>query len=171
MLLIGLFGNTTKVNNLKQLNPKNWWHEVKRLSGMDNNVNLKSCIQIENAEHLSLKELANLINNSFLEPMVDFSPLNSINYTVDNSGDQIPDLATPWSTYLKLISFNPSKAPGPDNIPNRIFRDFADILAYPVSVLLNSSFQDQKLPDMWKLASVTPVPKNNITNLFSVQVG
>ena len=149
-----------KVNNLKQLNPKNWWHEVKRLSGMDNNVNLKSCIQIENAEHLSLKELANLINNSFLEPMVDFSPLNSIDYTVDNSGDQIPDLVTPWSTYLKLIAFNSSKAPGPDNIPNRIFRDFADILAYPVSVLLNSSFQDQKLPEMWKLANVTPVPKS-----------
>ena len=110
-------------------------------------------------EHL-LKELANFINNSFLEPMVDFSALNSIDYTIDNSGDQIPDLVTPWSTYLKLISFNPSKAPGPDNIPNRIFRDFAHILAYPVPVLLNSSFQDQKLPDMWKLANVTPVPKN-----------
>ena len=74
---------------------------------------------------LSLKELANLINNSFLEPMVDFSPLNSIDYTVDNSGDQIPDLVTPWSTYLKLIAFNPSKAPGPDNIQDfKTIKDF-----------------------------------------------
>ena len=92
--------------------------------------------------------------------MDDFSPLNSIDHNINNSRDQIPDLTTLWSTYLKLISFNPSKAPGPDNIPNRIFRDFADILAYPISVLLNSSFQDQKLPDVWKLANVTPVPKD-----------
>ncbi len=42
----------------------------------------------------------------------------------------------------------PSKAPGPDNIPNRIFKDFADILAQTVSVLLNSSFKDQRLPDL-----------------------
>ena len=59
-----------------------------------------------------------------------------------------------------VISFIPSKAPGPDNIPNRIFRDFADILAYSVPVLLKSSFQGQKLPDVRKLANVTPVPKD-----------
>ena len=73
---------------------------------MDNNVNLKSCIQIENAEHLSLKEMANLINNSFLEPMVDFSPLNPIDYTVDNSGAQIPDLLTRLNQNLTLTRLN-----------------------------------------------------------------
>ena len=67
----------------------------------------------------------------------------------------------PWPTNSKLKSFNPSKAPEPDNIPNRIFKDFVDILAHPVSVLLNSSFQNQKLLEVWKLANVTPLPKNN----------
>ena len=48
---------------------KNGWSEVKLLSGMDNSLNLKSCIQIENAEYLSLEELTSLMDNSFLEPM------------------------------------------------------------------------------------------------------
>ena len=66
---------------------------------MDNNINLKSCTQIENAEHLSLEELAGLINNSFLEPMEFFSPLNPIDHIINNSRDQISVLAMPWSTF------------------------------------------------------------------------
>lgn len=48
----------SKTDNLKQLSPKNWWHEVKRLSGMDENMNIISSFLSENAEHLSSKELA-----------------------------------------------------------------------------------------------------------------
>lgn len=43
--------------------------------------------------------------------------------------------------HFKLISLRPLKAPGPENIPNHILKDFADILENPLSVLLNSSFQ------------------------------
>ena len=92
--------------------------------------------------------------------MEKFLPLNSVDHIINNSSDQIPNLATPWSSYVKLISFNPSKAPGPD-IPNCIFKDFADILAHPVSVLLNRSFQHQKLAGVWKLANIIPIPKDN----------
>ena len=48
---------------------KNGWSEVKLLSGVDNSLNLKSCIQIENAENLSVEEFTSLMSKSFLEPM------------------------------------------------------------------------------------------------------
>lgn len=152
----------SKVENLKQLNPKQWWREVKRISGMLSSSTLRDCIQIENSDHLSSVELANLINNSFLEPMKDFQVLNPAdNLMVSHLGDQDCDIATPWSTYKKLKSLNTSKAPGPDDIPNFIFKEFAEVLAYPVSTLLNSSFTEQKLPNTWKLANITPIPKDN----------
>ena len=30
---------------------------------------------------------------------------------------------------------------------------------YPITKVLNASFKEQRLPSMWKLADVTPIPK------------
>ena len=37
----------TQVDNLKQSNPKHWWREVKRISGMVSHSSLQDCIQSE----------------------------------------------------------------------------------------------------------------------------
>ena len=66
----------TKVSNLKKSKPKTWWSDIKRISGMKTcNSDLQSQLQIENIDHLSSKELANLINSTFLEPMSTYHPL------------------------------------------------------------------------------------------------
>ena len=65
------------------------------------------------------------------------------------------------STFNKLKSLNPGKSPGPDNIPNWVFKEYAELLAEPVAIILNSSYQEQKLPPDWKCANVTPVPKES----------
>jgi hypothetical protein len=46
------------------------------------------------------------------------------------------------------------KSSGPDNLPN--------LLAEPVTVILNASFREERLPAVWKLANVCPIPKNKI---------
>ena len=38
-------------------------------------------------------------------------------------------------------------------------REYAEFLAYPISVILSASFKEQRLPSIWKLADVTPLPK------------
>jgi len=60
---------------------------------------------------------------------------------------------------LFLSHLNPAKAGGPDGIPNWILREYAEFLAYPISVILSASFKEQRLPSIWKLADVTPLPK------------
>ena len=68
--------------------------------------------------------------------------------------------------YNKLSHLNPAKAQGPDGIPNWILKDFAELLAYPVSAILNASFNEQRLPSTWKLADVSPLPKKKpFTNI------
>ncbi|CAB4041382.1 Hypothetical predicted protein, partial [Paramuricea clavata] len=65
-----------KVSNFKKLNPKTWWSDIKRISGMKTcNRDPQSQLQIENIDHLSSKELANLINSTFLKPMGTYHPL------------------------------------------------------------------------------------------------
>ena len=58
------------------------------------------------------------------------------------------------------MKLNPHKASGPDGIPNWLMRGYAEILAPPVSSVLNSSFAEQRLlRPSWKQADVVPIPK------------
>ena len=40
-----------------------------------------------------------------------------------------------------------------------MLKEYAVFLAQPVSDILNASYKEQKLPSVWKLADVTPLPK------------
>ena len=70
-----------------------------------------------------------------------------------------------WCTVF-VLQKPAAKAQGPDGIPNWILKDFAELLAYPVSAILNASFNEQRLPSTWKLADVSPLPKKKtVTNI------
>ena len=52
-----------------------------------------------------------------------------------------------------------SRAGGPDNLPNWVLKEYADILAFPITDILNTSFLECRVPRVWKLADVPPLPK------------
>ena len=110
---------------------------------------LQSQLQIENIDHLSSKELANLINSTFLEPMSTYHPLRDED--LSNLHQDIPTdppsvvktITSPASVLTKLKNLNASKAPGPDGIPNWILKTYGEILASPISNLLNTSYLEE----------------------------
>ena len=58
---------------MKDENPKLWWKEVKRLSGSQSNSgNVINHIHIEELEDCNNQELANIINQAFLEPLEEY---------------------------------------------------------------------------------------------------
>ena len=71
----------SKVSQLKECKPSAWWNEVKKLSGMSSAVRdsneLMRSLQHVSEEPLSASDLANLINDTFLYPMQDFTPLSA----------------------------------------------------------------------------------------------
>jgi hypothetical protein len=75
--------------------------------------------------------------------------------------DQSLDITTPWETYKKLKLLSTSKAPGPDEVPNFV-KEYAEILACPISSLINCSLRHQLLPSWWKLANIIPIPKEKV---------
>ena len=106
-----------------------------------------------------MREVADLINSALLEPLEEYHVTEKIAKLPLE--DQSPKylVVTEYDVYKRLSHLNAAKAGGPDGIPNWILREYAEFLAYPVSIILNATFKEQQLPRAWKLADVTPLPK------------
>ena len=76
---------------------------------------------------------------------------------------EIPDgTPVPEVTVLSvwnLLRHQTRTASGPDEIPYWLRRDYADYLAPIITKIFNNSIKQQKVPRLWKLANVTPIPK------------
>ena len=58
-----------------------------------------------------------------------------------------------------LNKLNSNKAPGPDGIHGKILKNCAFSIAYPLSLIFNTSYRTGLIPQEWKLAHVVPVFK------------
>ena len=148
-----------KVEHMKDKNPKLWWKEVKRLCGSHPNMgNVTNHIHIKELEDCDNQELANTINQAFLAPLEEYrleQPLTKFPTAMDSKLREVSELRV-----MKLLaSLNPSKACRPDEIPNWLLKEYAELLAVPVSKIINSSFREQRLPKIWKFANISPLPK------------
>ncbi len=85
------------------------------------------------------------------------SPLLPLELEVNNPEFLV---VTEETVYSYLSKLNPAKGCAPDEISNWLLRDYAAILAFPISTILNASFKQQRLPTLWKLANVLPIPKS-----------
>ena len=158
----------SKVGNLKSTKPSQWWNAIKRIAGM---VPCASPDSILSSLHLdgelSELEIANKINSTFLSPMEIFQLLEAVApYKDDPYVFTLSELAV----LAALKQLNPGKAAVPDCVPNWLLREYAEVLAEPVTAILNSSYKEQRLPSPWKLAEVVPPPKEKPVEDLSKQL-
>lgn len=149
--------------NLKCDDPKRWWGEVKRSCGINSSSgDLRNHIDIEEMNNLRLNDLANALNNAFLEPLEDYRLANPL--APLHLKDDSPELLE--VTERCVYKLNPAKVYGPDAIPNWWLKEYAEFIAYPITTILNSSFKEQLLPSIWKLADVSQTsPKKTCERL------
>ena len=69
-----------------------------------------------------------------------------------------------FSVIKKLSALNTNKESGSDGIPSWVLKENADLLAAPVTGILNSSFLERRLPSSSKNADFTPLPKTSPVN-------
>ena len=68
---------------------------------------------------------------------------------------------TPQEVCTVLKNLDTTKAVGPDKISNRILRNLAQFICYPLCLIFNSSLSSGLFPSSWKLANVSPIHKKN----------
>ena len=154
----------SKVRQLKKTKPSQWWGAVKRIAGMVpamGSESLFSQLHIEGYDSLPPQDIANRINNAFLEPREPFQCLET---PAPFEEDPIVFNISETAVLSALKKLNPHKVSGPDGIPNWLMREYAEILAPPVPSVLNSSFAEQRLPPSWKQADVVPTSTSNISD-------
>ena len=153
-----------KLEHLKHNpDPKKWWDTVKQIAGYPKKKSFSSLVIGDQV--VSGKQLAERINDTFVSVTRNVPPLRPIpdsqlqsNYTAITTEFIIDE----EDVYYKLSSISPSKATGPDEIPNWVLKSYAHVLALPVTSIFNASLQQASVPNEWKKADVIPVPKNKI---------
>ena len=106
--------------------------------------------------------------NSFFSSVVsveDHENFPDLDYITDKKLCNIFYSATEVEKLLRNL--NIYKSPGPDCISlASILRECAQVLSYPLALLLNISFSQGQLPCIWKSAHITPVHKKGNKNLM-----
>ena len=65
----------------------------------------------------------------------------------------------PEQVYEELISLDPNKTAGPDEVKPRVLVFCASELAMPLSILFRKSMETAQLPKDWKMVKITPLYK------------
>ena len=81
-----------------------------------------------------------MINAAFLEPMQGFMRLVSPPVAEVSRCIEPVDVCevTESAVLNALLKLNPNKVPGPDCVPSWLLREYADLLARPITSVLNS---------------------------------
>ena len=104
-------------------------------------------------------EKAELLNTTFTKNRTNDNG-HLPNVECDNCSNTICSIAwDPSVIYTKLIALKIGSSSGPDNIPTIFFKNLASVLAYPITAMFDRIFQSGMIPNVWKLANVTPIFK------------
>ena len=105
---------------------------------------------------MDMKSLANMINDYFVGLTDHFASLRQ-----GSSPVSVPHeyLVSETEVLRSLSSIKISKTVGPDNIPNKILKDFVPELTPIIRDIYNQSLKEGYIPSLLRSSIVTPVPK------------
>jgi hypothetical protein len=152
-----------KNDGLRNCDSANWWRQIKHLTGQTNKPDLTGL-----ANKLTggdMQRLAQCIGDSLIRVSADLTRLGAAtgsSYSGDLQQATLGELGfviAPEAVFYRLEHINIRKAPGPDNLPNWLLRDFAFALCQPLCFIFNSSIREGIVPAVWKQANIIAVPK------------
>ena len=150
-------------NNLKNATngQSNWWRTLKSfIKPSQSTCTSIPPLQLNDQVFSDEQDKADILNNFFTTQTV-----------LDDSGATLPNVAigdnfpldsislTSFEVESILKSLKTGKASGPDQISNRILKELAHSLSFPLCDLFNYSLSSGKVPKLWKQANVTPIYK------------
>jgi len=140
-------------------NQREFWKIVKSLTPKENSI---PTLSSGNVVASTNPEKACLLNVTFTNCLNYSLPGLSVADLPNAVPHECPDnfLCTEDVIYELLCSLDPSKANGHDDISARMLKETALSITPAVTQLFNISIQLGELPEEWKTARVTPIPKS-----------
>ena len=146
-----------KIKNLRKVNPRKWYNELKKLTSFDQHK--AEQIIVEDIKHLTEKEQAEKIADKFSAVSQEYDKLMDEDIIIPMFDvSEIPCIEEE-EVRDTLKGLDSNKANVKDDIPARILKQYCEDLAKPVAFVINSSIRQGKWPDIFKIETVTPVPK------------
>lgn len=141
------------------LSSKDWWTTLKAFISPSTKSSVPT-LEKDGCIYSDETDKANLLNDFFRDQTL-----------LDDRNARVPDVEVYVENILSTLVISPfeiesvmkslslGKAVGSDDINNRILRELAHELSYPLSSLINQSLQLGLFPDTWKDALVCPIFK------------
>ena len=128
---------------------------------------MKTCPAIGNIEGIDSKlytsdeDKSNAFNRFFSSVFTQEDPNTAPIFHIDKSDNfSLSSInITPSIVFDKLVSLKSGKSPGPDGWPAEVFKQCADQLCVPLSILFIKSLVSGILPEDWKIGYITPIYK------------
>ena len=144
-----------RLQNLKASDPSRWHKGIQMLC---NKSHQKPIISAPGIQQNDEKAIAEAINKNFASVSQSRPPIN-----LEELPSFLPSKPPPQihvcEMYNELRKIKANKSAGPDDLHGKIIKEFACELSTPAADILNSSLAEGVVPQVWKDATVVPVPK------------
>ena len=148
-----------QVSSLKSTKANEWWKKTKLLTGLTQDKSSFEGMADKICEG-DLNRLASDAGSFFHSISGNLEPLKP-DLVPPCNDEPLPEEFTIKLYDLEKLLLNTkvTKSPGRDQIPNWILHDLAGLISKPLCAIMNSSLREGCLPDIWKMANVSPIPK------------
>ena len=140
-------------------NPKRFWQYInsKRCdaSGVAALKSPSGSLQLDSMQK------ANVLNQQFSSVFNSNEDISTIPYKDRSPYPSMGNISVSPAGVFKLLSeLDPHKATGPDEIPTRLLKELAQELTPILTIFLQASLNQGKIPLDWKAANISPVFKS-----------
>ena len=104
---------------------------------------------------------ADAINEFFSNVCTTYPPLDTSQLPAYLPANAIPFDLQPWQVAQSLAHLREGMAVPPNQLPVRLIKEFSTELAIPLTHIYKCSIQEGHVPQVWKNATITPVPKKS----------
>ena len=146
-------------------NPKAFWSHVRQMLKTKSGVApLLKNNQDKDSTTFGDKEKADILQQQF-SGVFTHEPAGDIPLLDRRTEAVIKDLKITIEMVLReLRKLNVNKSCGPDAVHPRILKELADLIAEPLTFLLNKTLEQNDIPADWKKAYVSPIFKKGARN-------
>ncbi|MES9992770.1 MAG: endonuclease/exonuclease/phosphatase family protein, partial [Candidatus Thiodiazotropha sp.] len=133
------------------IRPNSWWKTLKYFIKPDQNSTIPP-LNRDGVIYCNDSEKSNILNAYFVEQTIIEEDNATLPPTLPLPTHKLDSISvTPDEVQLTLNSLQLGKAAGPDSINNRLLKELAQPLSFPLSDIFNYSLSTGKLPSIWKL--------------------